>query len=499
MKKLMIVLVTLIMISGFLSAGYDFSKIKDNISEFTLPNGLKFILLEDHSVPIATFVTHVNVGGTDERIGIWGISHFLEHMAFKGTAEVGTNNSKAEQKLMREMDNLFDKILAEENSLNPDKEKLEKMKAQLEEMKKKATTYVVPNEFDTVVKKNGGVGMNAGTSKDSTVYFYSLPSNRIELWAYLESARFSKPVFREFYKERGVIQEERRVRIENSPIPKMLEELYSVAFKDHPYSVNGIGPMSNINNITRPQMYAYFKANYTAGNMVIGVAGDVYPDQLKKIAKKYFSNMIPGPRNSRIITTEPKQESEKAVTLYEDSMPILAVVYHCPSQLHKDFIKFSVLDKIITSGRSSRLYKKMVIKEKVALEIISFAGLPGNKYPGLYLLGLVPTTGHSNDEMLKMLDNEIEAIVKEGITEEELKSAKTRVKIEMIKGLNSNQGLMMSLLSAEIIKGSWKKAFDGFEALEKITAKDIQELVKNYLIKTNRTIGRIEKKEEVKK
>ncbi|MCP5108587.1 MAG: insulinase family protein, partial [bacterium] len=392
MKRQIYVLVLLLVFSVLLAAEYDFSKIKNNISEFTLPNGLKFILLEDHSVPIATFMTYVNAGGSDERIGIYGISHFLEHMAFKGTSEIGTKNYPAEKKLFARMDALFDKILVEKGAITPDKEKIKVYNKELEKLKEEASGYVEDNEFDKILDRHGATGMNAGTGKDLTMYFFSLPSNKLELWAYLESARFSDPVFRDVYKERGVIQEERRVRTENQPVGKLIEELLALSFKDHPYRVNGIGPMSNIDNITRADMYAYFKTNYTARNMIIGVSGDIYPDQLKKAAKKYFSKLRAGRKNHRVLTNEPKQLGEKSITIFEDSQPVLALGYHIPSVLHGDFVKFNVLDNILTNGRSSRLKKKMEIDQKIAMGIFSFAGFPGTKYPCLYVIFSLPNS-----------------------------------------------------------------------------------------------------------
>jgi predicted Zn-dependent peptidase len=495
MRKFIGVFILLVLFSSLIFADFDFSKIKDNVSEFTLPNGLKFILLEDHFVPIATFMTYVNVGGSDERIGIWGISHFLEHMAFKGTSEVGTNNIKAERLVMAKMDTLFDQLLAEKNSLNPDPDKIKKMEAELEKLKEEASKYAV-DELDNIIKRNGGVGLNAFTSKDATVYLVSLPSNRMELWAYLESSRFTDPVFREFYKERNVIMEERRMGVENRPTGKLIEELMAIAFKDHPYHVSGIGPMSNIENITRPEIYAYFQANYTAKNMVIGVAGDIYPDQLKKMAEKYFSKLNPGRKNPRVFTNEPEQLGEKNVTIYEDSQPWLVIGYHCPSILHEDFIKFSVLDRILTSGRSSRLYKQMVIDDKSALSIFSRAGFPGDKYPCLYFIGTLPNTGHTTDKLLEAIDKEIEKIKEQSVTQEELDSAKTREKVTEIRSLQSNFGLLFRMLGSEMKLGSWEKAFDDLQAIEKITVDDIRELVKKYLTRNNRSIARIEKKEK---
>ncbi len=500
MKKAVIALL-LISFSLFPVLAEDFSSIKNRVSEFTLPNGLKFILLEDHSAPVATFVTYVNAGGSDERIGIWGISHFLEHLAFKGTSVVGTKNWKAEKKVMAKMDAVFGKLRFERNSANPDKKKIEKLEKELELLQKEAAKHVVPNEFDAILKRNGGVGLNAGTSYDSTVYYFGLPSNKLELWAYLESTRFTDPTFREFYKEREVIKEERRVRTENNPIGKMIEEVLSISFKDHPYGVSLIGPMSNINNYSRSEVKSYFMKNYTASNMVIGVTGDVTPAQLKKVAKKYFSGIRKGSKNQPVFTNETKQAGEKTITMYEDSQPLIVMAYHAPANTHKDFTTMEVMNYILATGRSSRLYKKMVIDKKNSMVVQALGGFPGTKYPGLYLLLALPNSGHKNDTLYKDIAEELEKLKKEPVTKEELASAKLRMKVAKYKSMGSDMGLMQALLSAEMQKGSWKKAFEGIKEIEAVTAEDIQKFAKAYLTNNNRIIAKIEKKakKEVKK
>lgn len=503
MKKWIAVFICMIVCSSFVCADFDFSQIKNKISEFTLANGLKFILLEDHSVPIATFVTYVNAGGSDERTGIWGVSHVLEHMAFKGTSEIGTTNVVEERKVLAKMDDVFERILAERDSLNPDQEKIKALDAELKKLGEEAGKYIINDDFNAILKRNGMTGLNAGTSKDYTQYFFSLPSNRVELWAYMESARFSDPVFREFYKERDVIKEERRMRAENQPIGKLIEELQGIAYKDHPYGTSVIGPMSNLSHLRRSEVENYFRTNYTARNMVVGVAGDVTPEQLKKLAEKYFSKIPAGKKNNPVFSEEPKQLGEKTVTIYEDTQPWLVIGYHSPAASHPDFIKFSLLDLVLTSGRSSRLNKKMIIEDKSAMALFSFNGFPGDKYPGLYMMLFLPNQGFKTNDLLAVVDKEIEKIARESITEEELASAKTRAKYQIIDGMSSNQGLLFNILEAEVKLGSWQKAFDDFAKIDQITTKDIQELVKTYLVPNNRNIAKIEKleakQEEVKK
>ncbi len=500
MKRFLIVIFIVVFSISFLSGNsFNFDSVKKRITKFKLENGLTFILLEDHSVPIVSFVTYANVGSSDERIGIYGISHFLEHLAFKGTTEVGTRNPAKERAVLDKMDRIFNEILIERSRINPDNEKIKKLKKDLDGVRNEASKFVVSNEFDTILKRNGGVGLNAGTSSDSTVYFYSLPSNKIELWAYLESGRFSYPVFREFYKEREVIKEERRLRTENSPIGKLIEELQAIAFKDHPYKVSVIGPMSNINHISRSDVKAYFRKHYTAKNLVIGVAGDVTPGNLKKLVKRYFTKIRSGEKNERVFTIEPKQPGEKRMTLHEDSQPWVLMAYHCPSELSPDFSKFEVLNYILTNGRSSRLNKKMVSKDKSAMAVGSFAGFPGSKYPSLYLIFALPNMKHSTAEMEKVISSEIEKLKTEKISDEELISAKNRIKVDSIKRMKSNQGLLNGLLRAEVVQGGWEKLFDSIVETDKVTADDIMNLAKTYFTDNNKVLIKIEKKKEVKK
>lgn len=496
-KRLSLMLAVTLLLSSLTMAA-DFSSIKNRVSEYTLDNGLKFILIEDHSVPIASFFTYVNAGASDERIGIWGISHLLEHMAFKGTSEVGTTDIKAERKLFAKMDAVFAQIKLERTQPVPDESKLKTLQEELERLKEEAGKYVTTNEFGTILKRNGGVGLNAFTSNDQTVYFFSLPSNRIELWAYLESSRYADPVLREFYKEREVVKEERRVRTDNSPVGKLIEEVVALAFKDHPYHMSVIGPMSNIDAITRQDAAAYFRKNYHAGNMVIGVAGDVSMDELKKIARKYFSKIPSGKRNSRLETVEPKQLGEKTLTIYEDSQPWLVLGYRSPDSRHEDFLKFSILDNLFTSGRTSRLQKRLVVREKKALGLGSFAGFPGDKYPGLYLVLALPNSGSSTQDLLDVIDEEIELLKTDLVSPEELASAKKRLKVSLMRAMGNDQGLLMAMLTAEMVQGSWQKAFADYGRVDGITAEEIRDLVRTYLVADQRVVTRIEKKGDEK-
>jgi hypothetical protein len=195
----------------------DLESFEENVTEFTLDNGLKFIVVERPVAPVVSFVTHVDVGGANEPIGHTGMAHIFEHMAFKGTDYIGTTNWEEEKKVIEELDQVYQQWLQESYSPSPDSVRLEQLWTQFTELQEEAEEYVVNNEYSQIIDRNGGTGMNAGTGADLTIYYYSLPENRMELWFSLESDRFKNPVFREFYKEKEVVREERRSRVDSQP------------------------------------------------------------------------------------------------------------------------------------------------------------------------------------------------------------------------------------------------------------------------------------------
>ena len=268
----------------------DFEK---KVTEFTLPNGLHFLVIERHDAPVVSFHTYVNVGSVDDPSGHTGLAHMFEHMAFKGTPTIGTKNWPRRRK---PLDAIEDSLRppgsrAQQEASAPIPRRSKRCEAELEGAIEKADSFVESNEYDRIVESNGGVGMNAGTGEDSTNYFYSFPSNRIELWFLLESERFLHPVFREFYKERDVVREERRMRVESSPQGKLVEALLATAFAAHPYQNMPGGWASDIESFRRPDAEEFYKKYYVPGNITIGIAGDVNPAEAKKLAEKYFGRL----------------------------------------------------------------------------------------------------------------------------------------------------------------------------------------------------------------
>ena len=258
---------------------------EEKVTEFTLDNGLHFIIIERHDAPVASFYTHVNVGGANEPVGNTGIAHIFEHMAFKGTHYIGTTNWEEEKVAIDNMDQAYQNWLRESYKTDPDSALMEQYWDEFQKYQEESKQYVVNNEFSQIIQQNGGTGLNASTGADFTNYFYSLPSNRAELWFNLEADRFKNPTYREFYVEKEVVREERNMRTESNPIGRLIEEFLAVAYTAHPYGRPVVGWNSDITATTIADAKDFYEKFYVPSNITIGIAGDVDPDQMKEVAE----------------------------------------------------------------------------------------------------------------------------------------------------------------------------------------------------------------------
>ncbi len=464
---------------------------EEKVTEFTLDNGLTFIIIERPVAPVVSFATYVNVGGANEPVGHTGMAHIFEHMAFKGTHTVGTSNWQEEKKALKELDNTYQKWLAEKYSTQPDSAKMDTLWSQFEGLQEEAGEYVVNNEFSEIIDRNGGTGMNATTSQDRTNYFYSLPENRLELWFSLESDRFKNPVFREFYKEKEVVREERRMRSESQPIGRLIEEFAAVAYTAHPYGRPTVGWHSDITATTMEDAREFYNTYYVPNNITFAIAGDVDPQQAKQLAEEYFGDMKEGPEPPPVYTKEPEQRGERRFTIQGQSQPFFIMGYHTVAQDHPDSKALQLLGSILSGGRTSILYKRMVEEEQTALQVSAFNGYPGQKYETLFATLAIPNQGVGVDTMETSILEEIEKIKNGEISQEALDRARTNARANLIRSLDSNSGLASSLASAENLRGDWRKVFTDIEKLNEVTVDDIQRVANEYLTKDNRTVGAI--------
>jgi len=487
---LCLVLAALLLLSSIGSA-QTFDAVRKQVRTHTLPNGMKFIVLERHDAPVAAFHVYADVGSANESYGITGISHILEHMAFKGTKTVGTKDYAAESLALEVIDAAYGEMRREEAKAAPDPAKLAELKKKFEEADKKAKEYVVNNEYFDMVMREGDAGVNAYTNNDATQYINYLPSNRLEFWMAVTSDRFLNPVFREFYKERDVIQEERRLGLETQPTGKLLEDFMATAFKAHPYHHDVIGHMSDLQSITRRDVADYFKKYYGPSNLTVGIVGDVKADEVFKLAETYFNRIPSGPRPEPVRTKEPEQWGERRVAVSAQSQPYLIIGYHAPDARHKDSRALEALANILGQGRSSRLYTSLVKDKKIAVQAQTMSGFPGDKFPNLFAVMAVTAAGKTAAECQAAIEEELEKIKKDSVTEEEL----TKFKRTSIRGalaqLRSNTNMAALLTYADVVLGDYGKAFDQIDEIRALTADDVKRVANQYLVKNNRTIGEI--------
>ncbi len=488
-KRLSLLTIALL-VTVTMTTAFDFSTLEDAVTEYTLDNGLTVLVMERHDAPVASFVTYVNVGGVNDPKEYTGMAHMFEHMAFKGTKTLGTTDYEREKILMAIEDSVWLELREErKRGLQADSTRLAELEKAFADAIEKANEVVVPNAMDNILEREGVIGLNAGTGMDQTSYIMSLPANKLELWMYLESDRFYSPVLREMYRERDVIAEERRMTLENNPISRLIDQLKSAAFTAHPYGIPIIGHMSDIQNYTRSVAEKFYATYYVPSNMIIAIVGDVDPDEVIKLAKKYWERIPAAPRPNELATVEPEQKGERRVILEDPAQPFFAVAWHIPQGTHKDWPAIEAAMDYLGQGRTSLLYKNLVKDKKIAAQVGAFPGYPGNKYPCLALLYALPSAGHTNEECEKEIFIEVEQLKKQLLTVEEVDKIKARAKAQFINQLTNNLGMAGQLASYQNTYGDWRELFKELDKINAVTPEDIQRVMNKYFTDKNRTVG----------
>jgi predicted Zn-dependent peptidase len=470
--------------------------LKLDVKEHILKNGLKVLMIEKHDVPIFSTIITCKVGSVDEHPGITGVSHLLEHMMFKGTKIFGTRDYEAEVPIINEIDELEHQLAGEKaKGKAADAEKIKKINEELAKLFEKQRKYIVKDEMWSIYLGHGGTGVNASTSNDLTNYYVSLPSNKLELWAFIESDRMQNLVLREFYSERDVVMEERRLRTENSPFGLLREQLNAATFIAHPYSWPIIGWRSDIQNLTKEQTAEYFKKYYAPNNIVIIIVGDINPEEVIEVVEKYFGDIPSQAPPPPVRTVEPEQVGERRIFVEYDANPMFAVSYHTPVVGHEDTYALEVISSILSHGRTSRLYKSMVEEKRIAVSARAYAGIA--KYPETFTFYLTPRHPHTVEEVEAELYVEIEKLKTTLPTEWELGKIKNQIEADFIRSLESIRGLASQLSYYEAIY-DWRYINTLVDNVKAVTAEDVMRAAKKYFTKNNRTVAILVKKEKEK-
>ena len=471
------------------------------VKEHQLSNGMKVLLLERNDAPSISGGWVARVGSVDERPGITGMAHLFEHMMFKGTPTIGTQDYEKDLEIIAAQEKVRDAMRAEERRMramwrrgeitdlqDPD-QKTAEWKRLNEEFKKLVEDHrkvIVKNEFDRIYTANGGSGMNAYTSYDHTAYFITVPANKLELFMWMESERLLRPVLREFYAERDVVFEERRMRTESTPLGKFFESFNSLFWESHPYSWPIIGWPSDIPAISKKQADAFYATYYMPQNLTLVLVGDFKTKPALALAEKYFGRLKKGEGlPPDVVTLEQPQKAEKRFYAEAETNPNVDIYWHTPAFGHKDTYPLSVLSQVL-STRTGRLHKELVLGKKLATDTWAWQG--ARKYAGEFNMGAEITEGNTPEMAEQEIYRLIEQVKTEPVPATELQKVKNNFAAAEYRRLSSNHPILMQIMRSEGL-GNWREINEAGPKIQAVTPADLQRLAKKYFTKENRAVA----------
>jgi predicted Zn-dependent peptidase len=471
------------------------------VQEYILPNGFKLLMIPKKGDPNIAAGWLAKVGSVNERPGITGLSHLFEHMMFKGTHAIGTTDIKKDLALMAELDAVKSEIRKEEqeqirrlrlgeiSDLSDPKNRTSRhneLLKQLAIIEKESKSLIVQNEFDKIYTSAGASSLNAGTTEDFTVYFINVPANKLELWFWMESDRLLNPVFREFYSERDVVFEERRMRTDSTPTGKFEEQYNALFWTSSPYAWPVIGWPSDLEGLTRKEAMDYFAVNYAPNNVTACLVGDFDPVQARRLADRYFGRLKRNPQTQPPVRTrEVEQVAEKRMVAYAETNPEVEIRYHSVADGHVNEPALVVLGSLL-SGKTGRLYKSLVLDQKVANSVS--AGQNGMKWEGYFSLSGVAKPGSTPEVVEQALYKEIEKLQKEKVDDRELQKIKNQFAADNYRRLESRFFLMLQILMSDGNRG-WQSFNEDPKRIAAVTAEDVQRVANLYFKPETRTVA----------
>ncbi len=472
------------------------------VEEFTLDNGMKFLIVPRHETPRVFCAIMFRVGAVNERPGITGISHILEHMMFKGTHTLGTSDAKADAAANDAIEQVWVDIRKDRAAVSDVERKgvpvpddlaqhLAGLMAKYEPLSKDQKAIIVKDDLWERYMRNGGTNLNASTGEDSTQYFVEVPSNKVELYFWQESDRMHDAVWREFYSEREVVKEERRLSVESTPTGCIDEAFESMFWQAMPYTWPVVGWMSDLDAITPADLEAHYRTFYAPNNAVGVFVGDVDAKRVRELADEYFAPLARGPKPPPpVVTKEPPQVGERRMVAEAESQPSIEVAWHTVAARHADEPALSLL-KGILDGKTGRLYKRLVLEKKLAIDAGASSDL--RRWAGEFGITVKP----KEDADLAEAEREALAVVDEGAstppTLDELQKVKNQLLAQVVQRMRSNQGLAFIIGRSEL-NGSWRDVKGQLDAVEKVTVYDVVDVAKKYLTAQGRNVLWVKRK-----
>ncbi|HXY39193.1 MAG TPA: pitrilysin family protein [Vicinamibacteria bacterium] len=477
------------------------------VEEVMLSNGMRWLLYEQHDSPTVAAGWTAHVGSVNEHSGITGISHFFEHMMFKGTKTIGTTNIEEDLKIIDEQERVREAMRAEMEVMrqrlregqipdlqNPENwtERYRELDKQFDALVQKERQIIVKDQMDQIYTANGGEFLNAFTTEDQTAYFVRLPSNRLELWAWLESDRLLNPVFREFYSERDVVFEERRMRTESTPLGKYDEAFNATFWEASPYKWPVVGWPSDIPMYTLSEAKGYFATYYAPNNITGILAGDFRTAEVGPLLERYFGRIPHGKVDPPpVVTMEPRHVAEKRFDASAETSPTVRVWWLTVPQLHKDTPALDLLSDVL-SGRTGRLYKGLVQGRQIANAVE--AAIDPRKYEGLFLVECTVKDGKEPAAVEQAVYEELEKLKREPVPAEELQKVKNAFKANAYRRMSTPFAVFMQLVRYDGT-GDWRLVNEAPQLADATTAADLQRVAQQYLGAENRTVGIFLRKE----
>lgn len=464
------------------------------VKEHVLDNGMRLLLVERHDNPtvIGGWVAHV--GSADEAVAATGIAHLFEHMMFKGSTTIGTTDAAKELEIMGRLDAIRTEMEVEYSKLREAKRRgevegsiylpenrtpaLEELSKQMKVLQDEQHQFIVKDEFDQIYTEMGASGMNAFTNYDMTTYFITVPANKLELWFWMESERLMNPVFREFYSERDVVREERRMRVESDPTSKFEEQYNSMFWNASPYHHPIVGWPSDVESISRAQANQFFDTYYAPNNLTAAIVGDFDTDEVMALAEKYLGRIPRGETPPpEVITEELDQIQERRMIAEADANPSVQIRWRTVPFVNSDQHALDLMAAIL-SGRTGRFYKTLVEESAMA------SGEPyayGNsmRFDGMFEVGAELADGVPHQAVEEALLSEISKLKTELVPADELQKVKNQGLADSYRRLQSNFFLMLQLLIYDAM-GDWHYLNDSSAAVQAVTAEDVMKVAKTY-------------------
>ena len=483
----------LVALHGIASA----QNLADRVVEHTYPNGLKLLMIERHTSPTVAPYILFKAGSVDESDDARGIAHMLEHMLFKGTKTIGTTDYEKEKVVLAEIDKIGDALDMERaKGARADTKKIAELEAALKSQQEAAKEWIVSGEYTEIYTQHGSTGFNAGTSVDYTIYTVELPSNKLELWAMLESDRLKNAVLREFYVEREAVKEERRMVVDTRPGGKLYEQFMAASFTAHPYGMPIIGWPSDIAMLNRKKAEEFFRIHYAPNNSVMVIVGDINVENTIKLIEKYFGDIPSQPLPDEVTVREPTQEGERRIEVEFDAEPQMMIGFHKPTIPHFDDYVLDMISAILSDGRTSRFYKN-IVEESIAVSANSINGYPGARYDNLFVVSATPRSPNTTADVEEAIYAQLEKLKTEPVAEKEFKRILKQIDASFIRALSSNAGMANQLAFYEGIAGDWRYILNWRKKMYEITPDDIMRVAQTYFKKSNRTVATLVKKEPI--